>query len=88
VTVRDPAVLECKEVVELVTEYLGDAIAPADRARLEQHLLVCPPCTLHVAQVRSTIGHIAGLRADGAPVEVGPALVDLFRKWKQKEGDE
>jgi anti-sigma factor RsiW len=82
VTVRDPALLECKEVVELVTEFLGGALAPDERARLEQHLLVCPPCTLHVGQVRSTIEHLAGLRTDPAPV--APALVDLFRQWKKK----
>ena len=88
-TVRDPAVLECKEVVELVTEFLGSTLAPVDRARLEQHLLVCPPCTLHVAQVKATIAHIAQLRADDAPVDVRPALVDLFRQWKKKRtGDD
>jgi anti-sigma factor RsiW len=88
-TVRDPAVLQCKEVVELVSEFLGSALAPVDRARLEQHLLVCPPCTLHVAQVRATIAHIATLRDSDAPVEVTPALVDLFRQWKKKRtGDD
>jgi anti-sigma factor RsiW len=88
VIVRDPARLECKEVVELVTEFLGDALTPEERARLEQHLLVCPPCTLHVAQVRSTIGYLAELRTDGAPIQVGPALVDLFRQWKKRAGDD
>jgi anti-sigma factor RsiW len=88
VTLRGLATLECKEVVELVTEFLGDAMAPADRARLEQHLLVCPPCTVHVAQVRATIAHLAELKTDGARTEVGPALVDLFRQWKQKRGDD
>ena len=88
-TVRDPAVLQCKEVVELVSEFLGSALAPVDRARLEQHLLVCAPCTLHVAQVRATIAHIAKLRADDAAVDVSPALVDLFRQWKKRRtGDD
>jgi anti-sigma factor RsiW len=85
VTVRGPEALVCKEVVEMVSEYLDGAMSPADRARLEQHLLVCPPCTSHVGQVRATIGHIAKLRA-GAPV-VGPAVVDLFREWKRKQGE-
>jgi hypothetical protein len=85
-TVRGPATLVCKEVVEMVSDYLGDAtLSPADRARLEQHLLVCPPCTLHVAQVKSTIGHLAVL-GQGPPSEVGPAIIDLFRQWKQKQG--
>ena len=87
-TVRDPSRLECREVVELVTEFLGAALAPIDRARLEQHLLVCPPCTLHVAQVRATIERIAELGAPQAPVEVGPALISLFREWKHKRADD
>jgi anti-sigma factor RsiW len=87
-TVRGAARLECKEVVELVTELLGDFMAPEDRARLEQHLLVCPPCTLHVAQVRSTIAHLAALRGESKPAAVGPALVDLFRQWKKRARDD
>ena len=88
-TVRDPAVLECKEVVELVSEFLGSALAPVDRARLEQHLLVCPPCTRHVAQVRATIAYVAKLGTSDAPVDVSPPLVDLFRQWKKKRtGDD
>lgn len=87
-TASDPTRLECKEVVELVTEFLGGAMLPEDRARLEQHLLVCPPCTLHVGQVRSTIGHLADLRANRTPAEVGPALVDLFRQWKKRARDD
>ena len=87
VTVRDPAMIECRQVVELVTEFLGDAMAPDDRARLEQHLLVCPPCTQHLAQVKATIAHVAGLRAspEGAAIAPVPsALVDLFRGWAKK----
>jgi anti-sigma factor RsiW len=84
-TVRGPATLVCKEVVELVTEYLGGAMSPADRARIEQHLLVCPPCTLHLAQVRSTVVHLAELRAR-SNAEAGEAMIGLFRAWKAKNG--
>lgn len=72
-------VLTCKEVVELVTELLGDALAPEDRVRLEQHLLVCPPCTLHVGQVRSTIALVGDLRDPPGPP--GGAALDVFRRW-------
>jgi anti-sigma factor RsiW len=85
VNARGPATLECREVVKLVTEYLEATLPPEDRARLEQHLLVCPPCTMHVAQVRATVSHLSQLRTSS---EVGPALVELFRKWKEKRDDE
>jgi hypothetical protein len=88
-TVRGPATLVCKDVVELVTEYLGDALSPSDRARIEQHFLVCPPCTLHLSQVRSTIARLAELRAKpeaGTGGEAGEAVLNLFRQWKKKNG--
>jgi anti-sigma factor (TIGR02949 family) len=87
-TLRDPALLECREVVEVVSDFLDGAMTAEDRARLEQHLLVCPPCTLHVAQVRATIEHIAALRGEQVPAEVGPALVSAFRHWAKRARDE
>jgi anti-sigma factor RsiW len=84
VTVRGPESLVCKDVVEMVSEYLDGAMSPTDRARLEQHLLVCPPCTAHVGQMRSTLEQLAKLRA--SPPDAGPAVVDLFREWKRRQG--
>ena len=83
-TVRDPLLLTCKEVVELITEFLSGAMRPEDRARLEQHLFVCPPCSSYLGQIRSTIGMASGLRA--AEAEAGPAagLLELFRIWSKK----
>ena len=78
-TVRDPTSLVCKDVVELVTEYLSEALSPEDRARLEQHLLVCPPCTAYLGQVKTTIGLTAELRDEPA-MGVDAALTDLFRR--------
>ena len=78
--VRHPTVLTCKEVVELVTELLAGALPAEDRVRLEQHLLVCPPCTAHVGQVRATIELTASLHAPAPPTP--PAVLALFRTWK------
>lgn len=66
-TVRDPSVLTCQEVVELVTEFLGDALPSDDRIRIEQHLLVCPPCTLYLGQVRATIALTGDLLGELPP---------------------
>ena len=82
---RNSVDLMCKEVVELVTEYLSHAMAPEDRVRLEQHLLACPPCTAHLQQVRTTIELAHGLRTDDeAEVPEGDDLLGLFRRWNRK----
>ena len=50
-----PATLSCKELVELVTDYLDGAMAEADRARFDAHLAICPPCVEYVAQIGRTV---------------------------------
>jgi anti-sigma factor RsiW len=79
--------LLCRELVDLVTEYLGDTLPPRDRARFEQHLLDCPPCTAYLAQMRATLALAAELRSTDAPPadEVAQQLDELFRRWRGKQ---
>ena len=47
--------LACRELVELATEYLEDALDVLERARVDAHLAECPDCDEYVAQIRRTI---------------------------------
>jgi anti-sigma factor RsiW len=85
VKVHHPTTLACKDVVELTTELLGDGLEPIERAHVEQHLLVCPPCTIHLRQVRATIALAGEVGEASAPAAVSPALLAAFRK--SREGD-
>jgi hypothetical protein len=77
--------LVCIEVVELVTDYLGRAMVPEERARLEQHLLVCPPCTAYLEQVKATRKFARGLEQDAPRGDaVDASLLNLYRRWKRK----
>jgi anti-sigma factor RsiW len=91
----DPVDLMCKEVVELVTDFLSNALSLDDRARFEEHLADCPPCTSYVAQVKRTIelsrelsgdlgGELSGKLREGPAQEVPPELLDVFRRWKAR----
>jgi anti-sigma factor RsiW len=75
--------LVCQEIVELVTEYLGNTLAPGDRVRFEQHLQTCPPCTAYLAQVTTTLELAAELGEVDArhTADVPERLGDLFRRW-------
>jgi predicted anti-sigma-YlaC factor YlaD len=88
VTIRDPAVLECREVVEIVSDFLDGALATGDRARVEQHLLVCPPCAGYLAQVKSMLVQLADLGAAEQPVAVGSDVLDAFRRLNRKRSDD
>ena len=56
-----PNGLACQEVVELVTDYLENALLPEKRAQLEGHLADCDGCTAYIEQVRLTISMLRGL---------------------------
>src|ERR1051326_8259003 len=47
--------LTCKELTELITDYLEERLSQADRIRFEQHLSLCPGCGAYVDQMRITI---------------------------------
>jgi anti-sigma factor RsiW len=75
--------LVCREIVEMVTEYLGGTLAAPDRTRFDEHLATCPPCTAYLAQVRTTLDLAAKLGAAGAPpdAEIARGLDQVFRDW-------
>jgi anti-sigma factor RsiW len=81
---RNSVELVCQEVVELITDYLSHAMTPEDRVRMEQHLLACPPCTAHLAQVRTTLELARGLGAgEQEDAANGEDLLGLFRRWNR-----
>jgi len=51
----NPNDMSCKELVELVTDYLEGALSPADRQRFDLHIGKCDWCKLYVDQIRLTI---------------------------------
>jgi anti-sigma factor RsiW len=76
-----PGGISCREVVELVSDYLEGELDPAVRARLEIHLETCAPCTEYIEQMRATVrlASVAGheQRPDAA------ALLEAFRAFKR-----
>ncbi len=81
---RGLATLTCQEFVELVTDFLSGDIPPEDRALLEQHLLVCPPCTLHLAQMKTTIEVTGHLRPPPDSRQPPREILEVFRRWQAK----
>jgi len=74
--------LTCKELVELVTDYLEGALSGEDAARFEHHLSLCPGCTTYVEQFRETIRLTGTLREDDLEPAARDALLAQFRRWK------
>ena len=79
-----PKELTCKEVVEIVDDYLEGRMSIEDRTRFEQHLVYCVGCSAYVAQMRQTIA-LAGAAKEPADEKAQEELVRLFRGWKERK---
>lgn len=75
--------MTCKELVELVTDYLEGRLSPTDRARFEAHLAECEGCANHLDQMRRMISTIGQLPADSLTPEMERTLLGAFRRWKE-----
>lgn len=74
--------LTCQELVELVTEYYEDALAPAERERFELHLTGCTGCRNYMEQMHTTMRVVGKLREEHVPEDAKEELLARFRDWK------
>jgi anti-sigma factor RsiW len=75
--------LTCREMVELVTEYLEGAMPPRERGIFEAHLSVCPGCTAYLDQMRQTIQALGKLTEETIAPQARDELLKAFRDWKR-----
>ena len=73
--------MPCRELVEVITDYLDGTLAEADRIRFEEHLANCPPCSEYVAQFRLTIELAGRVEPDQLSDEALAELEAAFRGW-------
>ena len=79
--------LTCREMVRLITDYLEDALVPAERLRFEQHLSVCDGCTAYLDQMRQLTRLTGELSEDQLPEPVKQEFLKVFANWKQERSD-
>ena len=74
--------MTCKELVELVTDYIEGTL-PADvRMQIERHLMGCEGCTTYVEQMRQTIQLTGRIQEENLSPEQKDDLLKLFHNWK------
>ncbi len=76
--------LNCQEVVELVTDYLEQALLPEMKAQFEKHIAVCPGCDTYLDQVQQTITMLRKLAEQSIFPETKQELLEIFHNWKQE----
>ena len=71
----------CRELVELVTDYLEDALPSAERTRFEAHMRDCAGCQTYLEQMRHTIRATGRLSEESLEPGVREQLLEVFRSW-------
>lgn len=74
--------LTCKELVELVNDYLFGALSASDRARFELHVTTCDACAAFIAQMQTTVAVTGRLSEDSLDGATRRELLAMFRDWK------
>jgi hypothetical protein len=67
--------LACKQLVELVADYLDDALSPDMRARFEEHLAGCDGCTTYLSQTQRVMAELRDLSTVPDSQDADPEII-------------
>lgn len=81
-SVARPQDIACRELVEILTDFLEGALDERARTQVEQHLVLCSGCAEYLRQLRATIGATRRLAEEDLPEKVKESLLDAFRHWR------
>ena len=77
--------LSCRELAELITDYLEGALSLPDRVRFQLHLGLCRHCRAYLRQLKETAAALHQLPAAPLPPELEAELLHRFQGWKQQK---
>jgi predicted anti-sigma-YlaC factor YlaD len=70
----------CRQFVEVVTDYLEDALPTETVDLVEQHLVMCDWCRDYLGQFESTVKAVGELDPEPPPAEMLESLLVAFRR--------
>jgi anti-sigma factor RsiW len=73
--------MACRELVELVTDYLEGRLSAADRERFDAHIAGCDACTAYLEQMRQTLAALGRIPEESISDAVREDLLHAFRDW-------
>ncbi len=74
--------LTCRQVTQLVTEYLEGKLSWKDAIRFQLHLGMCRHCRRYLRDMKVTVRVLGGLPAVAIPNDTMDALMERFRNWQ------
>ena len=77
--------MDCNELVELITDYLEGTLAASDRARFDEHLTICDGCTEYLDQMRATLKMLGKIPSESISQTTRERLQHAFHNWKETQ---
>ena len=82
----DDAEITCQQVVEIITDYLENALDPGRRLAVEAHLALCPGCQVYLDQMLATIGMLGRVPMETLSARAQADLTRAFRHFHPAPG--
>jgi anti-sigma factor RsiW len=77
--------MTCRQLVDLVTEYLDGTLSWRDRRRFEKHIGGCQWCMRYLEQMRTTIRTVGRLDVESISPTARAELLAAFSDWNGGE---
>jgi anti-sigma factor RsiW len=70
----------CKQIADLVFNYINDTLSPRVKRDFNQHLTICPDCVAFLNTYRKTVAVTRSVRAEEIPAKVSDNILDFLRR--------
>ena len=75
----DASAFECRQIAELLGDYLDGTVPKETRELIEWHIESCAPCVAFVNTYRGTVDAAKKLRETAIPPELKQRLLSVLR---------
>jgi hypothetical protein len=75
----------CKQITDLLADYLTDKLRPTVKQEFSKHLSICPDCVSFVHTYQKTVQITATLRAEEIPPKVRDNVLGFLRNKLRRE---
>ena len=77
--------MSCRQLAELITDYLEGKLGFGERLRFQLHLGICRHCRAYLSQLEETSAALGTLPVEPPPPEIEAELLRRFQGWKQRK---
>jgi Putative zinc-finger len=75
--------MTCKQIADLVTDYMEGCLTREQRQQVDQHLATCKDCPTYFDQMRQFVNALPAAKEQGEPVEVPSVILETFLTGKR-----